>query len=75
MDSADRPLPPEIWAATLGATLALIVAQRERVRGLEGYLRQHSSNSSRRTHHKYPPTAGRCPQDGNEAASALPILL
>jgi len=35
MELTDRPLPPEIWAATPCAAQALIVAQREHIRELE----------------------------------------
>src|SRR4051812_22522897 len=47
MELTERPLPPEIWAATPAAAQALIVALQARVRELEGRLRQDSSNCSR----------------------------
>src|SRR3954451_11209136 len=47
MDLTERPLPPEIWAATPAAAQALIVALQARVRELEARLGQDSSNSSR----------------------------
>src|SRR3954463_1741887 len=47
MELTDRPLPPEIWAATPCAAQALIVALQERIRELEARLGQSSANSSR----------------------------
>src|SRR5215216_2310937 len=47
MELTERPLPPEIWAATPCAAQALILAQRERIRELEARLGQTSANSSR----------------------------
>src|SRR3954463_7302373 len=47
MELTELPLPPEIWAATPCAAQALILAQRERIRDLEGRLGQTSANSSR----------------------------
>src|SRR4051812_13372338 len=46
MAVTELPLPPEIWAATLCAAQALIVALQERIRELEARLGQTSANSS-----------------------------
>jgi hypothetical protein len=48
MEPTELPLPPEVWAATPYAAKALILAQQERIRDLEGRLGQTSANSSRR---------------------------
>ncbi len=46
MKRADPPLPPEIWAATLGASQALILTLQERIRA-----RSQPSNDARRAVH------------------------
>jgi transposase len=47
MKLADLSPPPEIWAATLGAVQALILALQTRIHELEAQLGHNSSNSSR----------------------------
>src|SRR4051794_16172451 len=47
MKLADRPLPPDIWAATPSAAQALIPTLQARVRELEARPGQNSANAPR----------------------------
>jgi hypothetical protein len=70
----DRPLPPEIWAATPPAAQALMVALQARVRDLEARLGQTSANSSRPPSSDPPqaPLRPKAPPSGRQQRSAGP---